>query len=48
MKKFIKQKEEEQMGFKTPNFIRQNKFGGSKSFNQKSFNPAQFKTQHKG
>jgi hypothetical protein len=47
-KKFIKQKVGEQVGFRTPNFLRTKSFGGGKPINQQKFNVGQYKTQHKG
>lgn len=35
-------------GYRTPDFIKQSKFAKSPSQNRAKFNPAQFKTQHKG
>jgi len=43
---FIKKKDGPQLGYKTPDFFKGKTFGSSAK--GQGFNPAQFKTQHKG
>ncbi len=47
MKSFIKKKAESKLGFRTPDFQRGKRFGSVNTASPR-FNPAQFKTQHKG
>jgi hypothetical protein len=48
MKKFIKQKLEEKLGFRTPDHLRSKRAGAGKPYAPPRYNPSQFKTQHKG
>jgi hypothetical protein len=43
---FTKSKAGTALGFRTPDFFKQGKFGGKAQ--QAKFNPVQFKIQHKG
>jgi len=43
---FIKKKDGSQLGYRTPDFFKGKTFGSSTK--GQGFNPAQFKTQHKG
>lgn len=47
MQKFVKTKQGQSLGFRTPDHIKGKTFSPIKTMPQK-FNPAQFKTQHKG
>jgi len=47
MKTFIKKKSAPALGFRTPSFFKGSKFSGKPQAGAK-FNPASFRTQHKG
>lgn len=44
----IKSKLGTSLGFRTSDHFRATRFGGGAKLSTKGFNPAQFKTQHKG
>jgi hypothetical protein len=48
MKGFIKKKAGPQLGFRTSKFFRGSKFSQKGVAAQTKFNPANFRTQHKG
>jgi len=48
MKTFIKKKSAPQLGFRTPESFRGSKFSQKGIASQGKFNPASFRTQHKG
>jgi len=45
---FVKQKAGPALGYRTTQSFKKSRFGGKKGGPSVKFNPAQFKTQHKG
>ena len=48
MKSYMKNKAGAKLGFRTPDFFKNSRFGGKLGGSKSKFNPSQFKTQHKG